>query len=1394
MCICGGQAASAEEAASLLDRAAWIWWDKDTNAIEPPYHDSEFSFTKEFTVDGEVKKAALHVTAESVCKLSINDKLVGEDDNWQTLETYDIKPFLVPGKNRLLVRARTKTWFAGLFVAGTVEQGNGSTLTILSDGTWDCASNVDHKIRKAEVVVRGLQGGWWNNCHRLMEMPELWYRPNTELVAPGIAWAKPWGGARVKVLAIQPRVTQRDTVELMHRTEMDVTVVFSDFFEREDERVPFFPNTRGWRKRDVAAELAKALEGTFDVILLGSIDPGLFYEVAAQRLKAMVRNGTGLIYTSLPGRRVEKPGQQQPSWDPAYEKELTAAPVADPPFSLITGVPFAALPGFRIGPEDKSKDFRKVAALFQFGKGRVMRLNLAEGWGLLANAPDPNDLHYEYYQSFAVKSVLWAAGKEPVVGFMGFPPGLAIDRADRKGELTFALSGGQGKCELSLAVRSPEKLFSLPATPVAQPGVHQGQGILCPVYEAKTSAQAGQAVSFALPPLPAGHYFADVQAVAAGKKVNWATAALTVNPRLRINQLTLAPPWIDVAEGKPAQLEATAVLTEAAPDGASVAFTLVDNYDRLLAVRSVGIAKGADRAKTVFAIKGFATTLGKVRAELLVGRDKVALAVARFTAVRRDWDRFGFFGWIAAPRDHASNLYARVLANLGLDAGRGMVVSHDTLEAFDTVALPGYSGMPRNAFDITPESIKGTQEITRRLKEQLPFDPMAYFCGDEIDYGGGDELPGRIVEFRKFLRVRYGTIAALDKQWDTRYASFEEIYPLTTRERLEDREKGKLVREKDYIEQAKATGNYSRWMDQWLSNYKAFNDMARVPRMVIKQFDPHARVGVDCPMWPFSRCGHDWYTFLKEFEMFSPYGKEGEVQPMEEARSFARPGTMLGLEYGGYIYNAFVRREELTDGEWQHWRVWSGLLRGFTNTWWYQLTPPGNECSISPGLLPYPTLRQYARDLAAIRGGYYTLYSRARRDYGKIALHDSVPSRLLCPWVPDFGSEQAFTLHYLLRLMQDYAGYQYTLVSDEQIVRGGLKDYAALVMPSSLAVGQAEAAALKKFVEGGGILVADVRPGLADESGRIGHNDTIRQLFGLAWKKDLGRKMLTAELSGRYKGVAFRNPLQKFPADPALELRGAKPLLQVDGIPLVTCHDVGAGSAICLNVPFNYYRGYPTMDHMYVYLGDPDYHGMLGRILDAIFRAHHVERPVQVTVPQEPWLAGLDTPLHVDGAAQYISLTKRRMAKEETAATVSFRARRGGHCYDMLEGKYLGEGQEWQAEIAPGGVRLFAVLPYKVGALDLHIDKQRLRPGEEVSGDLRIETSSRPPERHVIHVEVVRPDGQEVRYLARNVETRQGKAAFALPLALNEPPGRYTLRSTDVATRILATAPIEVQP
>jgi len=1419
-----------------LDEACWIWSDKDTNAIGPPLRNAEFSFWKDVEVGAEVKSANLRVTAESEYTLLVNDKKVGADDFWLTLETYDIKPFLVQGKNRFLVKARTKTWYAGLFVVGQIELADGRKLPIRSDATWDCTNDLDQKTGKAEVVIQGLNGGWWNNAGRLMVMPEQWYRLNTELVTPCIPWAKPLAGGKLKLLFIQPRVTQRDTVELLQRADVEATVVFSDFheFTRDQLRAPFFPLTKGQRREDVVADLTKALQGTYDAIILGPVEESVFYEVVADKLKAMVQAGTGLIYTAIPPRKVAKEGEKKPILDPAFEKELTATPITTPPPLLTQGVPYAALPGFRLTEKDKEKDYRKVAALYQFGKGRVMRLTLATGWGLFANAPDRNDLHYEYYQSFAIKAMLWAAGREPAIGFRDFPARITVDRVHGEFEWGVSPSGGQGEYRIELATRSPEKLAHLPDTPVAQPGVQQVKGVLRPLHRAYLlSVTGGGMARTRVPPVPAGDYFFDVEVTQGGKKVNWATAALTVTSKVAIAELKLDPPWIDVADGRAAQIKATAALTSPVTDRAVVRFDLLENHDRRRAVQTTRIPAGADKAEAIFAIKSFDTTLGRIRAVLTLGSEDDAVdakqvplaegpspdspfgtyrdtapasvAVALFSTVRRDWDRFFFVGWAGFRPDHASNVYARVLASLGFDAGRGMRVTHDTLEAADTVALPGYSGLPRHAFDLKPEELKRTHEATEKLKEQLPFDPVAYYCGDEIDYGGGDELPGRIVEFRSFLRARYRTIAALNKQWDTAYASFDEVYPIARGSGGAGHggpaHKGKLILEKDYLEQAKATGNFSRWIDQWLSNYKAFNDMARRPRAVIKAFDPHARVGVDCPMWPFSTCGHDWYTFMQEFEMFAPYGKEGEVLPYEDARSFAKPNSFLGLEYGGYIYNAFCRGEELTDTEWHHWRIWHGLLRGFTSTWFYQLTPPGNESCISPGLTPVATLQQYARDLATIRSGYYNVFTRARRDYGGIALHYSVPSRLLCPQLPDFGGERPFDFHFLLQILRDQVGQPYTMVANEQIKKGGLSGYKVLMMPLSLAIGEEEARELTRFVRRGGLLIADARPGLADESGRawpersrgLGNNAAIASLFGLTWKKELGRKMVTGSVSGDYKGVAINVPAQKFPADPAVALNGAKALCEVDGVPLVTCRDVGAGSAICLNIPFNYYRGYPTPEHLYAYTGEPGHNRLVGSLLAAILRAHKVEPPVRVDCPGGGWLPGLDASLHADGRAQYIGLTKQRKAKLEGETEVVVHAPMPGHVYDMLNGRYIGSEPTWKAKLSPADVQLFSILPYQVKALRATLKQDTARRGTAIEGRVAVEAGRGRWARHFISLQVTRPDGQTVRYLSRVLETRGGRADFALPLALNEQVGDYTLVFRDTATGAAATAQARVE-
>lgn len=326
----------------LLSRAWWIWNDKDM--ISDPAKRSPLLFTRKLLLDKPVRKAYLRISAQGTYALSINGREVGKDDDVVTLEQYDIKPFLKKGENIIEVRAKSDTWWAGLLVSGRIRLKSGKEIELLSDSSWTAEVEGEGNPHPAGEVSKGINGGFWNNVGRIMVMPSAWYRLNTEVRAPGIAWAKPYAGKRVKVLAIHPRGKQRDTVELIHRTDMDVRVVFPEVyrFNHKHTNAPFFPVTEGMSYEDVGARLEETLRSRPNVIILGRLGgyggyraEELFYDVLAEWVKSFIAEGGGLVYIggAIPPAIVQVEGQNKPKRDNSYEKELTAEPVKEAPTS-----------------------------------------------------------------------------------------------------------------------------------------------------------------------------------------------------------------------------------------------------------------------------------------------------------------------------------------------------------------------------------------------------------------------------------------------------------------------------------------------------------------------------------------------------------------------------------------------------------------------------------------------------------------------------------------------------------------------------------------------------------------------------------------------------------------------------------------------------------------------------------------------------------------------------------------------------------------------------------------------------------------------------------------------------------------------------------------------------
>ena len=96
--------------------------------------------------------------------------------------------------------------------------------------------------------------------------------------------------------------------------------------------------------------------------------------------------------------------------------------------------------------------------------------------------------------------------------------------------------------------------------------------------------------------------------------------------------------------------------------------------------------------------------------------------------------------------------------------------------------------------------------------------------------------------------------------------------------------------------------------------------------------------------------------------------------------------------------------------------------------------------------------------------------------------------------------------------------------------------------------------------------------------------------------------------------------------------------------------------------------------------------------------------------------------------------------------------------------------------------QLYAALPYRVASLEVRLEAPEVARG----GTLRFTARLQPPAaqrvRHVVSMRLINPEGEDLRWYRTCFETKEGLARGRIDLALNDPPGRWTLRLKDAAS------------
>jgi hypothetical protein len=362
--------------------------------------------------------------------------------------------------------------------------------------------------------------------------------------------------------------------------------------------------------------------------------------------------------------------------------------------------------------------------------------------------------------------------------------------------------------------------------------------------------------------------------------------------------------------------------------------------------------------------------------------------------------------------------------------------------------------------------------IHERLVESArmfsPYRPIFYDLGDESGiadlaaYWDFDFSDQSLAEMRVWLKERYGSLPALNRQWGTSFGSWESVIPDTTNEAM-----------KRPGENFSAWADHKEWMD--VSYARALDMGVRAIRSV----DPDAYVGIagaQMPGWG----GYDYYKLSHTVTAIEPYDIGNNIEML---RSF-NPALP-------FVTTAFAH------GPWEQHRIWYELLHGARgNIIWDEKAE-----IVSKEGAPGDRGREVAPYYNEIRSGLGALLIQSVREADPIAIHYSQASMRTAwmlaqrpkgdAWINRTSSTERMDSNFL-RLRESYCrliedlGLQYRFVAYAQVEDGELRNrgYRVLILPDSNSLSDAEVTAIREFSARGGLVIADGEPGVFDEHSR----------------------------------------------------------------------------------------------------------------------------------------------------------------------------------------------------------------------------------------------------------------------------------------------------------------------
>ena len=834
-------------------------------------------------------------------------------------------------------------------------------------------------------------------------------------------------------------------------------------------------------------------------------------------------------------------------------------------------------------------------------------------------------------------------------------------------------------------------------------------------------------------------------------------------------------------------------LNEPAPRPLAVDLQAYDSLGRQLLRSRTQIAAGAAEATVVVAPSLLVDQGLEIVATLRDEKRLFDRRRARAVAYRpRVWDRFWYTSWGGQYLWRCKYLFDfnnRLVRDFGVDVsfwgttelGTGKVRDNAFFDINHSwLGLLAYFGRGVPNFMTRDFSKQAAQYAKTRDKESLVRKPsladpewreavrkslverteQTIARGGTYDYCMGDEMSlthytrfhdydwseHSLADFRRWLKVKYRDLAALNSTWDTAHDQWDEVTPLTREE----------------ARQASSPApwfDFRTYMNDQLAGFYSF------VQDTIRSVDPHARCGLSGTQSPEAGNGMDWWKLSKAFSYYHSYntGWSNEMR-----RSFQR--------YGGADQSPYFSG-------------YSVVNPGAENRlWWCLFHDTRGISAWKTGLFFYGdfTETQSGRDtkahLRTFRRGIWRLLRGAKRQHDRIAIYYSMPTIIAGALT---GEERKINAarDAWVKLVED-SGLQYEFVAYEQIAEGLLDngEFRAVILPYTLALSKAEAGALRRFVRAGGTLIATRPVGVRDDLGRPQNPGLLDDVFGVSVEGTPEaaepRIRLTEPIGGLARDTEVRLPV----AMSNLVLTDARAHATASDRKAPALTVSANGRAALLNLDLTHFEQERRFH-------SPTERQLKAIVLDLLARGGVKSKyPLTLASGKPPQVEMVRY-----AAEGFEFLCLLNATNESDIATVRLGTKQ--HVYDVRSESYRGEMEILKVPLDPMCARVYCLAPRPLPAPTIVAPKTAARQVGRIGGEIKftVGRTGPAPARQLIRVTVTDSKGHERDELMQTIWVGGKSIASSLPLAINDSTGAWTLTATDVISGQQAAARVQVE-